>query len=187
MLVLAFAANAVGRGVGEAFMVLVLPLSQEFGWRRAEISSVFSIYLLVNGLGAPLTGMLIDRWGPRVVYPLGLAFLAGACLLTPHLTTVWQFQAALGVLAGMGTSMLGMVPASMLISRWFREKMSTAMGIAYAGFGTGTITIVPLAQHSIELQGWRDTYQVMGLVLLVLLPLLLMLPWRRIAPAATRI
>ena len=186
MLVLAFAANAVGRGVGEAFMVLVLPLSQEFGWRRAEISSVFSIYLLVNGLGAPLTGMLIDRWGPRVVYPLGLAFLAGACLLTPHLTTVWQFQAALGVLAGMGTSMLGMVPASMLISRWFREKMSTAMGIAYAGFGTGTITIVPLAQHSIELQGWRDTYQVMGLVLLVLLPLLLMLPWRRIAPAATR-
>jgi MFS family permease len=84
----------------------------------------------------------------------------------------------------MGTSMLGMVPASMLISRWFRDRMSTAMGFAYAGFGTGTITIVPLAQHSIELQGWRDTYQVMGFLLLALLPLLLMLPWRRITPPA---
>lgn len=174
----------VGRGVGEVFMVLVLPLSQEFSWRRAEISSVFSVYLLVNGLGAPLTGMLIDRWGPRVVYPLGLALLGGACLLTPHLTSIWQFQAALGVLAGMGTSMLGMVPASMLISRWFRDKMSTAMGFAYAGFGTGTILIVPLAQHSIELQGWRDTYQLMGIALLALLPLLLLLPWRRITPPA---
>ena len=180
VLVLAFAANAVGRGVGEAFMVLVLPLSQEFNWRRAEVSSVFSVYLLVNGLGAPLTGMLIDRWGPRVVYPLGLLLLGAACLLTPHLTAIWQFQATLGVLAGMGTSMLGMVPASMLISRWFRDRMSTAMGIAYAGFGTGTITIVPLAQHSIELQGWRDTYQLMGFLLVAILPLLLMLPWRRL-------
>src|SRR5258706_7629485 len=85
----------------------------------------------------------------------------------------------------MGTSMLGMVPASMLISRWFRERVSTAMGFAYAGFGTGTIVIVPLAQHSIELQGWRDTYQVMCFALLALLPLLLVLPWRRIAPVAT--
>ena len=176
----------VGRGVGDAFMVFVLPLSQEFGWGRAEVSSVYSVYLLVNGLGAPLTGMLIDRWGPRVVYPLGLVLLGSACLLAAHLTAIWQFHAALGVLAGMGTSMLGMVPASMLIGRWFRERMSTAMGFAYAGFGTGTILIVPLAQHSIELQGWRDTYQLMGVVLVALLPVLLVLPWRKITPHAPK-
>lgn len=181
VLVLAFAANMVGRGVGDAFMVFVLPLSQEFGWGRAQVSSVYSVYLLMNGLSAPLTGVLIDRWGPRVVYPLGLVLLAAACLLAAHLSAIWQFQAALGLLAGMGTSMLGMVPASMLISRWFRERVSTAMGIAYAGFGTGTILLVPLAQHSIELQGWRDTYQAMGFALLFLLPVLLLLPWKRIA------
>ena len=174
----------VGRGVGDAFMVFVLPLSHEFGWGRAQVSSVYSVYLLVNGLAAPLTGMLIDRWGPRVVYPLGLVLLAAACLVASHLTAIWQFQAALGLLAGLGTSMLGMVPASMLISRWFRERVSTAMGIAYAGFGTGTIVLVPLAQRSIELQGWRDTYEAMGVGLLVLLPLLALLPWKRISPAA---
>ena len=186
VLFLAFAANMVGRGVGDAFMVFVLPLSNEFGWGRAQVSSVYSIYLLVNGLGAPLTGMMIDRWGPRVVYPAGLVLLGAACLTASHLTGIWQFQATLGVLAGMGTSMLGMVPASMLISRWFRERMSTAMGVAYAGFGTGTIVLVPLAQHSIELQGWRDTYQWMGFGLLALLPVLLFLPWRRITPAAVK-
>jgi MFS family permease len=186
VLVLAFAANMVGRGVGDAFMVMVLPLSNEFGWGRAQVSSVFSIYLLVNGLSAPLTGVLIDRWGPRVVYPLGLILLGCACLVASHLTGIWQFQLTLGLLAGMGTSMLGMVPASMLISRWFRERMSTAMGVAYAGFGTGTIVLVPLAQHSIELQGWRDTYQWMGFGVLALLPILLVLPWRRITPVAVK-
>jgi predicted MFS family arabinose efflux permease len=106
--------------------------------------------------------------------------LASACLVAANLTQLWQFQLAIGLGAGLGVSMLGMVPASMLISRWFRDRMSTAMGVAYAGFGTGTIVVVPIAQRSIELQGWRDTYTSMGVALLVLLPLLLLLPWRRI-------
>lgn len=172
----------VGRGVGDAFMVFVLPLSQEFGWTRAQASSVYSVFLVTTGLGAPLTGMLIDRWGPRVVYPLGLLLIATASLSAAHLSELWQFRACVGVIGGMGTSMLGMVPASMLISRWFRERMSTAMGVAYAGFGTGTLLLVPLAQHSIELQGWRETYSTMGIGLFLLLPLLLVVPWKRIAP-----
>src|SRR5690349_5359394 len=141
----------LGRGVGDSFMVFVLPLSDEFGWKRAQVASVYSAFLVVTGLAAPLTGMLIDRWGPRLVYCLGLVLLGLACFLGARLTQLWQFQACIGLLAGAGVSMLGMVPASMLISRWFRNRMSTAMGVAYAGFGTGTLLIVPLAQRSIEL------------------------------------
>src|SRR6187401_1727233 len=162
-------------------MVFVLPLSEEFGWKRAQVSSVYSAFLVITGLSAPLTGMLIDRWGPRVVYPLGIVLLATACLVAAHLSQLWQFQLVIGLAAGLGVSMLGMVPASMLISRWFRDRMSTAMGVAYAGFGTGTIVVVPIAQRSIELQGWRDTYLTMGSFTLALVPLLLLLPWRRIA------
>src|SRR4029453_11286561 len=64
--------------------------------------------------------------------------------------------------------------------------MSTAMGVAYAGFGTGTIVVVPLAQRSIELVGWRDTYWLMGLCTLAALPLLLLLPWRKMLGAMPR-
>lgn len=164
-------------------MVFVLPLSDEFGWKRAQVSSVYSVFLTVTGLAAPLTGMLIDRWGPRVVYPLGLVLLGSSSLLAARLTQLWQFQVIVGLMAGLGVSMLGMVPASMLISRWFRTRMSTAMGVAYAGFGTGTILIVPLAQRLIELAGWRATYSMMGMATLALLPLLFLLPWREIMAA----
>jgi MFS family permease len=125
--------------------------------------------------------MLIDRWGPRAVYPLGLLLLGASSLVAAHLDRIWQFQLCVGVLAGMGVSMLGMVPASMLIGRWFRERMSTAMGVAYAGFGTGTLLVVPIAQHLIELEGWRRAYTMMGVATLALLPFILMLPWSRIA------
>lgn len=180
VLFIAFACNMLGRGIADSFMVFVLPLSEEFGWKRAQVASVYSAFLVVTGLAAPLTGMLIDRWGPRVVYPLGVVLLASSCLLSGQLRELWQFQVVVGLLSGMGVSMLGMVPASMLIARWFRNRMSTAMGVAYAGFGTGTIVVVPLAQRSIELVGWRDTYWSMGLFTLAALPLLLLLPWRSI-------
>jgi MFS family permease len=186
VLFIAFFCNLIGRGVADAFMVFVLPLSEQFGWARAQVTSVYSAFLIVTGLAAPLTGTLIDRWGPRVVYPLGLLLLGTACLTAATLSQLWQFQLVIGLLSGMAVSMLGMVPASMLISRWFRDRMSTAMGVAYAGFGTGTILVVPIAQHSIELHGWRDTYWYMGVSALVLLPLLLALPWRRIADAPAR-
>jgi MFS family permease len=181
VLLLAFTCNMLGRGVGDTFIVFLLPLSDTFAWTRAQVSSIYSIYLVVSGIAAPLTGLLLDRWGPRVVYPAGLALLGAGCLLAGHLTQLWQFQACIGILNGIGVSMLGMVPASMLISRWFRDRMSTAMGVAYAGFGTGTLLIVPLAQYLIESHGWRETYRLIGLALLVLLPLVFLVPWRRLA------
>ncbi len=176
----------LGRGVGDTFIVFLLPLSGSFGWNRAQVSSVYSIYLVVTGLASPLTGVLLDRWGPRVVYPAGVVLLGTGCLLAGHLTQLWQFQACIGILNGMGVSMLGMVPASMLISRWFRERMSTAMGIAYAGFGTGTLLIVPLAQYLIGAHGWRDAYRIMAISILLLFPLVFLLPWREIAGGAPR-
>ena len=186
VLVLAFACNMFGRGIADSYLVFLLPLSGEFDWTRAEASSVYSIYLVVTGLSAPLTGMLIDRWGARVVYPLGVLLLGVGCLLAANLSQLWQFQAVIGLLGGMGVSMLGMVPASMLISRWFRDRMSTAMGVAYAGFGTGTLLVLPVAQYLIETRGWRETYELMGIASLALIPLLLFLPWRAIAGDATR-
>lgn len=181
MLFICFACNMVGRGVGDSYIVFLLPLSEEFGWGRAQVSSVYSVYLVTSGLAAPLTGMMVDRWGARVVYATGLALLGSACVVAGHLTQLWQFHLAVGGLVGMGVSMLGMVPATMLISRWFRDRMSSAMGVAYAGFGTGTLVVVPLAQYSIELQGWRGTYLLMGSVVLVLLPLIFLMPWKAMA------
>jgi len=94
VLVIAFSCNMVGRGVADAFMVFVLPLSEEFGWQRAQVTSVYSVFLVVTGLSAPLTGMLIDRIGARVVYPLGLLLLGSACLFaaTLSITAGWGFD-----------------------------------------------------------------------------------------------
>ena len=181
VLFLCFALNMLGRGVADSYIVFLLPLSGEFGWSRAQVSSVYSVYLVVTGLAGPMTGVLFDRWGPRVVYPLGVLSLGVGCFLASRLSQLWQFYLCIGVLGGIAVSALGMIPASSLIRRWYSGNVTTAIAIAYAGMGSGALVMAPLAQHLIASQGWRETWRWMGMVLLAVLPLVALLPWKRLA------
>lgn len=176
-----FVMNLLARGVSETYAVFLLPLEDELGWRRAELTGIYSTYMLVHGLSAPFAGALFDRLGPRAMYCLGLLCLGGGYFLAGRLSAVWQFHLCVGVLGGIGVASMGMIPASALISRWFRERLGTAMGVAYAGLGTGVILVVPATQWLIERHGWRSTYTLLGTVLLALLPIVALLPWRRLA------
>jgi len=172
----------LGRGIGDSYAVFLLPLEREFGWSRSQLTSVYSVYLLVSGFMAPLIGLLFDRAGPRWVYGTGIAAVGGAFVLAGSLNELWQFYLLIGALVGTGTAMTGMVPASALLSRWFRGRLARAIGITFSGSGLGLVTFVPIAQVLQEHYGWRFAYQALGAGLLAVLPIVaLVLPWGRIA------
>jgi MFS family permease len=175
-----FALNMFGRGIGDTYAVFLVPLEREFGWSRSELTGVYSIYLLVNGFTAPLVGLLFDRLGPRWVYGTGTACLGTAFFLAAEMVSLWQFYLFIGAMVGLGVSLNGMVPGSALLSRWFRTRLSTAIGIAFSAVGVGTIVFVPLAQALVAGYDWRFAYRVLGWVLLAFVPVVaLALPWRR--------
>jgi len=180
VLLVCFAFNMAGRGIADTYVAFLLPLETEFGWTRTAISSVYSIYMLANGLSAPFVGVIFDRFGPRAVYTFGLLVMGSAYFAAGSLQNIWQLYICIGLAGGIGISAMGMVPATSLISRWFRHRTSTAIGVVYAGFGAGSLIIVPFAQFMIDWQGWRTAYHTLGGILLGALPLMLILPWRRI-------
>ncbi len=171
-----------GRGLADTYTVFLLPLEREFGWTRSEMTGVYAIYLLVNGCTAPLVGLLFDRIGPRWVYGAGIACLGMAFSLAQSLTSLWQFYLFVGVLTGFAVSLNGMVPSSALLARWYRARLSTAIGIAFSAIGVGTVIFVPLAQQLVSLYDWRTAYRVFGIALLALVPVVLFaVPWRAFA------
>jgi MFS family permease len=177
-----FVLNMFGRGIGDTYAVFLRPLEREFGWTRSELTSVYSVYLLVNGFTAPLVGILFDRLGPRWVYGAGMTALGAAFFFAGSLDSLWQFYLFIGALVGLGVSLNGMVPGSALLSRWFRARLSTALGIAFSAVGFGTIVFVPLAQYLVDEHGWRSAYRALGGLLLVLAPIVVLaVPWRRFA------
>ncbi len=84
VLVLCFVLSVIGRGLSDSFTVFLKPISESFGWDRAQVVSVYSLTWLASGLTAPFVGRLFDRSGPRIVYALGLFLLGGAFLIAAH-------------------------------------------------------------------------------------------------------
>jgi len=179
VLALCFALSVLGRGLSESFTVFLKPISQSFGWDRAEVVSVYSLCALAGGLAAPLIGRLFDLSGPRMVYALGVALLGGAYLFAAFANHLWQFQLSVGLCVGIGIAFIGNVPNSILLGRWFGPKFPTAMAVVYSATGAGVLILLPASQLLIDHFGWRSAYEIFGALALVLLVPLLLLPWRR--------
>jgi MFS family permease len=179
VLALCFALSVLGRGLGESFTVFLLPISENFGWDRAQVVSVYSLTALAGGLASPLVGRLFDRSGPRIVYTLGLMLLGGAFLTAAYAQQLWQFQLSLGLCVGLGIACIGNVPNSILLGRWFGPRLPTAMAVVYSATGAGVLVLLPLSQVLIDRVGWRGAYQMFGCTALILMLPLLLLPWQR--------
>jgi MFS family permease len=171
-----FVTMGIGVNARTAFSLLFPPILSEFGWERGVTAGAFSFGFLVSAVVSPLFGRLMDRAGPRAVMELGTALMGGGLLLAPLTTQPWHLYITIGVLVGSGSVCLGYSGFSQFLPNWFIRRRGLAIGIAFAGVGIGSVTMLPWAQHLIEQSGWRTASTAMGcLVLIVLVPISLLL------------
>src|SRR4051812_40129624 len=85
----------ISAGIRNVPGIVIVPLETEFHWTRSEISAVIAIDILTYGLGGPLSGRLIPRFGPMwlMVGALIVSALATASLIwlqnIVQLTLIW--------------------------------------------------------------------------------------------------
>lgn len=171
-----FVTMAIGVNARTAFSLLFPPIISEFGWDRGVTAGAFSFGFVVSGIMSPLIGRLMDRTGPRGVMELGVVLMGGGMLLAPWTTQPWHLYLTLGVLVGAGSVCLGYSGQSLFVPNWFVRRRGLALGIAFAGVGIGSVTLLPWVQHMIEQTGWKTACTAMGiLVIVVLAPINLLL------------
>lgn len=61
-----------------------------------------------------------------------------------------------------------LIPVSMMITNWFVKKRGLAMSLAMAGIGIGGFIFSPITTALLSNYGWRITYRVMALIVLLL-------------------
>jgi MFS family permease len=172
IVVVTFVTMAIGVNARTAFSLFFPPIISEFGWERGVTAGAFSFGFVVSGAVSPLIGRMMDRFGPRGVMELGVALMGGGLLLAPLTTQPWHLYLTIGVMVGAGSVCLGYSGQSLFLPNWFIRRRGLAMGLAFAGVGIGSVTLLPWVQHMIEQTGWRTACTAMGiLVFAVLAPI----------------
>jgi MFS family permease len=164
-----FVTMAIGVNARTSFSLFFPPIIDEFGWEQGVTAGAFSFGFVVSGAVSPLIGRAMDRFGPRTVMELGVVLMAGGMLLAPLTTQPWHLYLTIGVLVGAGSVCLGYSGQSLFLPNWFNRRRGLAIGLAFAGVGIGSVTLLPWVQHMIEQTGWRTACTAMGVMILVVL------------------
>jgi MFS family permease len=146
----------------------------DLGIDRAAFSLVISLSLFLYGAFMPFLGHLVDRFGARPIGVAGTVILAGAVGATSRVTHLWQLYLFYGVGVALGLAATGHVIGSAVISRWFIRRRATALSLLGGASMAGMSLLVPAAMWLILTVGWRATYALVALAVLVVnVPLLL--------------
>ncbi|MFC2045192.1 MFS transporter [Chloroflexota bacterium] len=141
-----------------AFGLFVHPLEAAFGWSRGEIMTASMVFALVMGITAPFIGKLITRYGARRIMTPGAIIGGLGFALLPLMSETWHFYALYAVIA-LGYAAIGLVPATMVVSNWFKKRRGTAIGIMSVGVGLGGLVLAPLiGGYLIPNFGWQTSY-----------------------------
>ena len=151
-----------------AWSVFVAPLEKEFGWKRADTSTIFTIAVVVFAISFVLAGRLQDKKGPFWVSVTGGVLVSVGFFLSSYTTTLGWIYFVFGALGGIGNG-FGYATPIPVMAKWFPDKRGLAVGLAVAGYGGGSAIFGPMAVNwLIPAYGWRATFQVFGVVFFIM-------------------
>jgi oxalate/formate antiporter len=121
------------------------PLTSALGSTLAELQITFSILIVVQTFLSPWQGVLVDRFGPRLLLSIGVVITGFSWVLAAQVSTLPALYLTYGLLGGVGTGIVYVGVIGHMV-QWFPDKRGLATGLVAAGYGVGALlTTFPIA------------------------------------------
>lgn len=163
IVVATFFSSFVSLGIAYSFGAFFTDMAEEFGTARGETAVLFGITTFSFFWLSLITGRAADVWGPRPVLIVGAIALLVGLVATSRVDSLAAGYVTYG--AGVGVAAAcGYIPMVAMVGGWFDRHRATAVGLAVAGIGAGTLVMSPVSAQLIERYGWRDTFVALGVI-----------------------
>jgi len=175
-LITALVLVTMGGAAMYGIIVVLKPVSIEFGVGRGVASLPYFMFMVIGGIGGVVMGRLADRFGILVPALIGCVGLPAGMAGAAYAEEFWQFCGSLGVLSGLlGTSAL-FAPMAADISHWFTRRRGVAVAIVITGTYFAGALWPPIVQASLDARGWRETFVAIAILMAaIMLPLVALL------------
>ena len=173
---LTFSNLTVEGGAKNVQGVFLVALRDHFRSSVALTAAVFSASGMFGAIAAPFLGRFLDRFGPRVMFPIAGCFILAGWLASSFASDLWQLFIFYSIVATVGQIGISSFSATATLAPWFPRSKGVVLGTADAGNPAGQAIIVPLAQLIVSTLGWQWAYRIFGVAffLVIALPNLLL-------------
>ena len=139
--------------------------SDKYGWSMATLSAAYSVGAVSRALLGPMTGYLVDRFGPRRIMVVGVIVTGISFLLIQFITSIWMFYLIFGFLLSVSSGPV-MAGGSAAVANWFQRRRAFAISLLTTAWVGGGAIIAPSAAWMINNYGWQFTASIVGVLYL---------------------
>ena len=140
------------------------PMVGELRTTMAQLQVTFSILIVLQTFLSPFQGLLVDRFGPRLLLATGAVLTGASWYLAAGVDSVLGLYLTYGLFGGIGTGIVYVGVVGLMV-QWFPDKRGFATGLVAAGYGMGAIaTTVPIAER-LQAVGYHSTLQTFGILI----------------------
>lgn len=152
-----------------ALPLLMLPMTQAFGWSEAAFSGAVSFFMICGAGSGPFLGRSIDRAGTRRMIMAG-TLMVGLVTLALSLVqgAIWLLYLAYALIGIAGSTALGY---ARIISGLFERNRGKALAIFGAEAALAGAIVPLIVEAVLSHAGWRAVYLVLGGMILATLPI----------------
>ncbi len=149
-----FAVMGLGVNVFSVYQPEIVRLNGFTDAQGSWITTTRSLFILAALL---CVNQLCARFGLRRIMSAGVLLVGLSCVCFAYAGSFPMYCAA-AALTGVGYCWGGMVPISLAIGRWFRDRRGLALGLASAGSGVSTVFAPVLLTRLMERRGMRAAF-----------------------------
>jgi MFS transporter, OFA family, oxalate/formate antiporter len=150
-----------------AWTLFVKPIIAATHWKLSDVQWGFTFFIAFETWMMPLSGMMIDRLGPRAFMTFAGVLCGAGWAGLGHAHTLTALYVLYSI-AGFGASLVYCGSLSVAL-KWFPDRRGLASGIIAAGFGSGAALFIPFIAHIIRVEDYRAAFLYTGIVVGVLI------------------
>jgi MFS family permease len=150
-------------------------------YSSGTIGWIFGVYACLTFFCGLQIGPVFDAKGPRLLILAGSVLVLVSMIAVGFCTQYWQFMLVLGIINGIGTSLI-FTPSIAAVGHFFLRRRGEATGIAAAGGSIGGVVFPLVLEALLPKIGFAWATRVIALFCLVFLGIACILIRSRLPP-----
>lgn len=154
-------------GMGANGFSIFMPMIQEaYGFTSTQVSSFITIRNLVCFCAMFSVGLYYDKLGYRIGTTLATLFAAAAYIGFSISRTYAMFCVSTAIM-GLAYCFGTMIPAAILMNKWFVKNRALALSVCGAGTGVAMIILPPISTGLVDAIGLSATFRAEGIFIII--------------------